>query len=548
MPTYPAIKTYRGGFYNNHVVNGQDDRVYTAEDVRKPYDTVFSDGVLPEADGTAGATLEVKATGGMGISVGTGHAKLGGAWFENERLYNITLDVGGDSTRYDCVIIRNDDTDNVREPSIYVNSLTAVPTISNLTRNDNIYEICVAYIRVPALATSISDADIVDTRADGLLCKIMSGVGATVVRTYRNTYFSVSENQTSIPIGISQFDRTKDELIVAIEGRVFTPGTNYTVASNTHITLAIGLPVIGTKIEFTVHKNVNSTTSADTSAEVGQLQTDVANLQKVTEHDYYCNGLTDNIEIGKIVRAFLSGGSGYASMKLNVHGTFGAYNPARGDGASGSTTYGWFDFFVSNTSRKAVVDFTDCSQILTPVDAGTYNVIFYGKQVHVIGANLIVDTTGTGTRIRAFSTDDGEIVAENCRFWITGYQDSYLAQTGTFINCRGSVTNLTGHSYCFPTTTNSLIRIIGGEYYAYTASSTSVSAVVGETSGADAVAILYAVSAPTTARSGYYQTHCLYQTNGLLSCTDIVTALEMSVVSGQSNISGTLAKSKPNML
>ena len=38
MPVYPQIKTYRGGFYNNKVVDGTNDRTYSAKDIRKPYE------------------------------------------------------------------------------------------------------------------------------------------------------------------------------------------------------------------------------------------------------------------------------------------------------------------------------------------------------------------------------------------------------------------------------------------------------------------------------------------------------------------------------
>ncbi len=56
MPTYQMEKTYKSGFYDNWKdINGQDTRTYTAQDMRKPYDVVFSDGVMPEEDGTAGA-------------------------------------------------------------------------------------------------------------------------------------------------------------------------------------------------------------------------------------------------------------------------------------------------------------------------------------------------------------------------------------------------------------------------------------------------------------------------------------------------------------
>ncbi len=259
MPVYPLTKTYRGGFYHNkNDAGGTDDRVYSAEDLRKPYNVIYTDGVKPDADGTAGDNLKVSALGGLAISVAAGFAQIGGAWFENEGAYNITLDTASAADRYDAVIIRNDDNESVREPSIYIKSLSAIPTINNLIREGKIYEICVAYVRVPALATSITDANIVDTRTDGELCNVMSGVGAMVVTTFENTYYSTSVNQTVIPIGIPQFDRTRDNIVVMVEGRVFAKGVNYTINDNENITLAIGLPVLGTKVQFQVVKNVNA--------------------------------------------------------------------------------------------------------------------------------------------------------------------------------------------------------------------------------------------------------------------------------------------------
>lgn len=548
MPTYPALKTYRGGFYNNHVVNGQDDRVYTAEDVRKPYDTVFTDGILPEADGTPGECLKVSATGGMGISVASGHAKLGGAWFENERLYNITLDVSGASDRYDCVIVRNDDSDNVREPSIYIKSLSAVPTASDLTRDDDVYEICVAYIKVVALVESISNSDIFDTRVDGSLCNVMSGVGATVVRTYRNTYFSETLGQTVIPIGISQYNKTKDTLTVIIEGRTFTEGTNYTINDNSKITLAIGLPVVGTKIEFEVAKNVNAAGAETVIQEVAEIRKEMTVNNKKLEHHYYCNGTNDNVLISQIAQTYITGGSDYGSMKLVIHGHFGAVAPYAGAGTS-SDRYQWFitGRLSSPSTRKLILDFSDCGEIALPITEGTYNDIFSGYDANVVGANVIVNNPVAIVRI--FNSVSGAVNCENCRFWITANRESYISRTGTFTNCRGSVANSFNYSYCFYTGTNGLIRVIGGEYYAYTADSTAESAVLYQT-GENAVSILYGVNCPTVARSGYYQKKAIAQSagDGILSCTDIVSTLPISVASGISNIRGTIAINKPGLM
>lgn len=548
MPTYPAIKTYRGGFYNNRVINGQNDRVYTAEDVRKPYDTVFTDGIMPEADGTAGDCLKITATGGMGISVGVGNAKLGGAWFENERPFNITLDVGGDALRYDCVIIRNDDTDDVREPSIYIKSLSAPPKVGDLIRNDYIYEICVGYVQVAALASKIGN--IVDTRTHGTLCNVMSGVGATVVRTYKNVYFSESANQTVIPIGIKQYNKAKDRLTVIIEGRVFTEDANYTIADdNSTITLAIGLPVVGTRIDFEVTKNVNAAGAETVVQEVAELRKEMNANNNKFRHYYYCNGINDNINISNIVKEFLNLNF-YHSMDLHVVGHFGFAEMAAGDGTSGSP-YKLFDFgtFTTLPKPKVFIDFSDCDEISVPIADGTNNILFAGSSFNLRGANIYAANTTVNTVIRAIDPNVKAIKASDCRFWITAYKNSLIAWNGTFENCRGSVANVVDNSYCFQPVSSGIIRVIGGEYYAYTGDSSKQSAVVGQ-SGADAVSILYGVNAPTVERSGFYQTNSILQWTGggMLNCTDLVSALPLVVVAGISNIRGTIALSKPNLM
>lgn len=546
MPNYPAIKTFKAGFYNNKNTNGVDDRVYTAEDVRKPYDVIYTDGIKPDPDGTPAENLRVVAVGEMDIAIKAGHAKLGGAWFENESNYVITLDGAGGSVRYDCVILRNDDSEAVRAPSIYIKSLSTIPTLANLTRNNLIYEVCLGYVRVPALATSITQSNITDTRDDGSLCNVMSGVGATVTRTYHNTYFSESANQKVIPIGIEQFKKSRDKLTVIVEGRIFSEGVQYTVDNDSQITLTTGLPVVGTKIDFEAIKNVNAAGADTVVEEVVVLTAAMASVNKTLEHHYYCNGINDNVKIGQLVTAFQSGATDYSSMRLVIHGTFGANAPAGGEGTSENSYY-WIRAAQGGaTNRRVILDFTDCRQIAINCADNTHNIIFFGMDTQIIGANVVA--TG-GATIQMFSAPGGSsIYAENCRFWVTTNANGLIARSGTFKDCRASVTNATGHSYCFAPISASLLRLFGGEYYAYTASAEHVSAVVGVTSGTNAVAILYAVNAPTTARSGYMQTHSVYQTTGMISCTDLISALPLNVVSGQSNIRGTLAFSKAGLM
>ena len=545
MPIYSTNKTYRGGFYNNKVINGEDDRVYNAKDMRKPYDTVFSDGIFPDPDGTAGDSLKVTAGGDMQITVAAGKAKIGGAWFENTANFNIILDTAGSATRYDCVIIRNDDSEAVRAPSIYIKSLTAPPTASDLIREGDIYEICVAYVKVVALTTNISQSNISDTRMDGSLCNVMSGVGATVVRTYNNTYFSETANQTVIPIGIPQYNKGNDTLIVAVEGRVFTEGANYTITDNTKIALSIGLPVIGTKIQFQVLKNVTAAGAESVVQEVAGLRTEMTAANKILEHHYYCNGINDNINISAIAQSFINGGTDYRSMKLIVHGHIGVTAAYSGSGTD-ARNYFWFALGKDgeSTNRRLIVDFSDCEAITLPIAAGTYNTVFSGNDVHIIGANVIASQNGTGTYIRMFSSSGGAIYAENCRFWITADVTSYISQTGTFVRCRGSVTTSSGAAYCFYATEKALLRVRDGEYYAY--SPTAYTPAVIYNTADDAVIILYGVNCPTVARSGFIQNKAINASSVNVSVTDLITTLPLSVPNG--DVFSVLNVNKPNMM
>lgn len=545
MPKYQNAKTYRSGFYDSK--NG--DRMYSAEDLRKPYDTIYSDGVLPAPDGTSGDKLKVSKVDGaaMSIKVGIGNAKIGGAWFENEAEYTVELDAGGDVDRYDMVIIRNDDTENVRDAYIYVADRSDMPTSDVLTRSGGIYEVCLAYVYIPARATAIDESNIIDTRDRPAFCGLMSGVGATVVQTIRNTYFSVSENQKVIPIGISQYnyENGRDRLTVIVEGRVFVEGTNYTITNSEEITLHIGLPIVGTRVDFEVMKNVNADGAETVVQEVEALIGEVNALKKPIEHHYYCTGVDDNKQISAIAQTFVNGGTDYGSMRLVVHGQLKATQPYSGNGTSASN-YLWFALGKSGatSNRKLIVDFTDCSVINLPIVAGTYNTVFAGQDVHVVGASVIASQSGTGTYIRGFDSAQGVVVAEDCRFWITASLTSYISQTGTFIRCRGSVTVNGAAGYCFYPTDGALLRVYGGEYYAYSSTGTT-SAVVYQTH-ANAVAILYGINCPKSDRGGFVQSFAVNCSGKNISITDTITTLPISVPNG--NIRGTLAISKAGLM
>lgn len=540
MPIYQSTKTYRAGFYDAK----NKDRTYSAKDMRRPYDSVFTDGILPIADGTVGDAFKVSMVSNKEIMVGIGEGKVGGAWFVNEGNYRIILDDAVITDRYDCVILRNDDNDEVRAPLIYIKSLDHSPTVADLERDDFVYEFCVGYVYIPAFASDVVVAEnIVDTREDGSLCRAMSGVGATVIQTLHNTYFTESAGQKDIPIGITNYDRTRDKLSVVVEGRIFTEGTNYDIKDNDYITVYIGFPVVNTKVDFEVTKNVNGKGAETVIQEVEDLLKRMASVEKTLEHHYYCNGENDNILISRIAQTYHNAGVDYGSMRLVVHGTFGATIPYSGEGNS-TSNYFWMTLGKSGASsnRRLIVDFTDCSAITLPIAAGTYNTIFAGNDVHIVGANVIASQSGANTYIRAFSSANGVVVAEDCRFWITATLTSYISQTGTFIRCRGSVTVSGAAAYCFYATDSALLRVEGGEYYAY---STANSAVVYQTH-TNAVVILNAMNCPKNDRGGYSQSSAVNCSGANVRVTDTITTLPVTASSGI--VRNTLAINKAGML
>jgi hypothetical protein len=552
----------KSGFFNALLSNGEYDRKYNANDYCDNLAVVISNGVLRGVDDDLKVT-----SAGMIVSVGVGRAWINGHYYVNDTAYSfsaVPAPIGG--ARYDRVFLRLDKSLSVRSVSLYYQQGTAGnnPEKPAPTRNGDIYDIVLADIYVGTNATNVI---VTDTRGDSDLCgwvystsgdnsfftsldaafnewfegKKDTLASVTILKRYNwRTVLTTANNK--VTFNIPQYNAETCFIEVYVNGILETDGVDYTAAGN--VLTFSGTLVAGTEIEVKCYKSIDGTGIESITDEITELQNQVAAINKSTEYEYICNGVNDNVKISEIVRTFQAG-EGYGSMRLTVYGTFGATAADRGSGTS-SSVYGWFNFYQETApTRRCVVDFTNCSAINLPIPDGTTNIVFYGNWVDVVGANVVANNSTANTIIRVFNSASGVIRCENSRFWVTSYQDSYISNTGTFTNCRGSIANIINNSYCFLTSGTGLLRINGGEYYAYTGGSSYRSAVIGQ-SAADAVTILYGVNAPTLARTNFYQTDAIMQFvgGGMLNCTDLVSALPVTVTAGISNIRGTIAKSK----
>jgi hypothetical protein len=504
----------------------------------------------------------------MVVSVGVGRAWINGHYYLNDTPFSfapVPAPIGG--TRYDRVFLRLDKNLTVRSVSLVYQQGTASnnPTKPAPVREGNIYDIVLADIHVSTNATSVT---VTDTRGNADLCGwVYSTSGdnsfltsldaafnawfdekkdtlASVTLFKRYNWHTITESAGNIfTFNVPQYDAKTCFIEVYVNGILETEGSDYTINGNI-ITFA-GTLIAGTEIEIKVYKSIDGTGIMSVADEITELQNAVAALNTTGEYEYICNGVDDNVKLSEIAKTWLNGGTDYGSKVIKVYGAFGA-RAAYGGAGTSVNPYRWFEIGTGRVvNRRIVFDFSSCGEINLPIAANTYNTIFYGYNAHIIGANLYVNQTGVDTVVRCFSSTNGAIRAENCRFLLYCYKDSMIANGGTFVNCFGFVANETNNSYCFSTYTGNLLRVEGGEYYAYTGASSAQSAVVGQ-SAANAVSILNGVNAPTVARSGFYQTNSVLQWvgGGILNCTDLVSALPLITVAGISTIRDTIEKSK----
>lgn len=553
----------KSGFFNAILTNGEPDRKYNANDYCDNLAVVISNGVLRGVDDD----LRVTASG-MIVTVGVGRAWIDGHYYVNDTPHAfgaISAPIGG--TRYDRVFLRLDKNLAARSVTLVYQQGTAgdTPTKPAPVRDGNIYDIVLADIFIGTNATSVT---VTDTRGDADLCGwVYSTSGdnsffASLDAAFNTWFGGVKDTLSSVTLfkrynwrtvlataantttfNIPQYDAETCFIEVFVNGILKTETAEYSIAGSV---LTFGATLIaGTEIEVKCYKSVDGTGIMSVSDEITELQNAVAALNTTGEYEYICNGVDDNVKLSEIAQAWLNGGTDYGSKVVKVYGTFGATAPHAGSGTA-SSPFRWLSVGTeASVNRRIAFDFSNCGQMSLPITGGTYNTVFHGYNAHIIGASVIASQTAAETVIHVFNSSGGAVLAENCRFWLTSYRDSRIGQTGTFNNCRASVANIINNSYCFLPFTESLLRINGGEYYAYTGSGSAQSSVVGQSS-ANAVTILTGVNAPTLSRSGYYQTNSVLQWagGGVLSCTDLVSELPLIVVAGISNIRGTIAKSK----
>ena len=529
------------------------DRNYNGDDLSNWFSIVCDTGVVKPG-------LAVTAGTGLSVSVAAGKATIRGKGYINDAAVSLSFATAptGASPRYDMVVLRLDNTQTQSARRTYLavkTGTSSIPTSADLDDTATVKELLIAYVGIQPNATSISQTDITDCRG-GSLCPWFTAVKGyddyydAIVQQFEYNVTLASAGTVIITNLPSNLYNNKYSLVEVYCNGLKEENTAYIVGtSGGFITITFtAQKTAGAQISVVLNNFIDGEGLSTAIGQYSQWAQAVSELQEANEHTYICNGLNDNVNITNIVNTFMGGRNFYDSMKLKIVGNFGCQNGGSYPltvGGSGTAASPYLIFnFIDGGKRKVVLDFSDCNEISVPI-SGVYASIFkVSGNVEFFGLNLYASGTNAGTSIKLIDNiNGGKVKCENCRFWLNTYTDGRLAYNGTFINCYGEVVNATGNSYCFEA--RNLLRVEGGEYYAYTGNSAQLGAVVGQ-SQANAVSILYAVNMPVSARTGYYQTHTIYQWSGggYVSASDLISTLTANILSG--SVRNTIAINKPN--
>lgn len=175
----------------------EDDREYEAEIFRNYFKKFLSNGVYFGHYKNYGEnSMKVVLDIGLNIKVLKGAGFIEGADFENENDKIIVLERPSTGSRIDRIVVQMNTSLDKRNTNLIVKKGNGT-TPAELTRTENIYEICLAEVTVKS-TTNLTEEDIVDKRLDKTLCGIVNSLisvdGEEIYQNFQDYIDEVTEN------------------------------------------------------------------------------------------------------------------------------------------------------------------------------------------------------------------------------------------------------------------------------------------------------------------------------------------------------------------
>ena len=358
------------GFFNS--IDG--DRKYNAEQMNNPYRRIVSNGVFARPNGTLSTDFQVQSIADMKVKVMAGEGIFADKWAKLDS--DMPFDVPTAHVtlpRIDSIVVRIDSSAAVRAGSIIYlqGSASSNPTAPALEDSNFIKEYRLANIRVNANTSTITQANITDTRPSsecGIITNLLanSDISATYaqwqqqfeewfgalreelttvvgITSFSSRYVTTQQDESNIPIQISRYNHALDIMQVYINGLLLVHGVDYTITDNS--TIHLTKPVDkNTPVSFIVYKMVDTSEAESVVENVEQLM----GLRITSE-----TGSTKiNVNSGEDpLEAFLNAGKGFHTMYIQSGATgMPATGAFRAFGHLTGETAGWIIALQANGS------------------------------------------------------------------------------------------------------------------------------------------------------------------------------------------------------
>mgnify|MGYP001125606127 CR=1 FL=1 len=150
----------------------EDPRQYNQTEFAEVMERIFKNGIFPGA----GSELKVEPTdpARMAVRVAPGQAWLRGYWYKNDDWKEIDLPPADPNyPRIHRIVLRLD-TVNERKiiATVKIGTPQAIPSVPELERNDQYWELSLATVYVAASVTSVTANDITDDRYTESCCGV----------------------------------------------------------------------------------------------------------------------------------------------------------------------------------------------------------------------------------------------------------------------------------------------------------------------------------------------------------------------------------------
>ena len=163
------------GFFNAHLVNGEYDRTYLAEDFARYFASFIGNGIF--ANKSNELMVRQKGTANMSIRVLAGQAWINGYKYENTEELSLSIDVAdGTLNRIDLIVVQWNNLERVIRTVVRKGIASSNPVAPILQRNGDYYELKLAEIYIKAGSTNITQANITDMRLNSDVCGYVTGL------------------------------------------------------------------------------------------------------------------------------------------------------------------------------------------------------------------------------------------------------------------------------------------------------------------------------------------------------------------------------------